>query len=208
LFNTLFTLRFGGREIGLHSYGVLIAVGLAAGIVVSYREGRRRGFDGGRVLDAAFWMIVAGLVGSRIVYGIVNAGDFARACVDGGGGPRSAGAVVADCARILAIWQGGLVFYGGGSRGGRAGRSRRSAICSRRRWRWATRSGGSAASPRGAASARRAAGRWRSPSRAGRSRSTSSPPTASSRSAGTERPACIRRSSTRRSASWRSSRHC
>lgn len=113
MFNTLFTLRFGGREIGLHSYGVLIAVGLAAGIVVSYREGRRRGFDGGRVLDAAFWMIVAGLVGSRIVYGIVNAGDFARACVDGGGGPRSAGAVVADCARILAIWQGGLVFYGG-----------------------------------------------------------------------------------------------
>src|SRR5262245_18085920 len=69
--------------------------------------------DGGRVLDAAFWMIVAGLVGSRIVYGIVNAGDFARACVHGGGLPRSVGTVLSDCARIFAVWQGGLVFYGG-----------------------------------------------------------------------------------------------
>jgi len=113
LFNTLLSLRLGGREIALHTYGVLIAVGLAAGIAIAYREGRRRGFDGGRVLDAAFWMIVAGLVGSRVVYGVVNAGDFARLCVHGGGAPRSAAGVLSDCTRILAIWQGGLVFYGG-----------------------------------------------------------------------------------------------
>jgi len=113
LFNTLFTLRFGGRELAFHSYGVLIAVGLAAGIALAYRESRRSGFDGGRVLDAAFWMIVAGLVGSRIVYGVVNAGDFARICLHGGGAPRSLGGVVSDCGRILAVWQGGLVFYGG-----------------------------------------------------------------------------------------------
>ena len=113
MFPTLFTVRFGGRELAFHTYGILIAIGLAAGIALGYREGRRRGFDGGRVLDAAFWMIVAGLVGSRIVYGIVNAREFARVCFHGGGETRSAGAVLADCARILAIWQGGLVFYGG-----------------------------------------------------------------------------------------------
>jgi phosphatidylglycerol:prolipoprotein diacylglycerol transferase len=113
VFPTLFTLRFGGRELAFHTYGVLIAVGLALGIALAYREGKRRGFDGGRVLDAAFWMIVAGLIGSRIVYGIVNAGDFARACFRGGGEPRGIGAVLSDCTRILAIWQGGLVFYGG-----------------------------------------------------------------------------------------------
>ena len=45
MFNTLFTLRFGGRELAFHSYGILIAVGLAAGIALAYREGRRRGFD-------------------------------------------------------------------------------------------------------------------------------------------------------------------
>jgi phosphatidylglycerol:prolipoprotein diacylglycerol transferase len=113
VFPTLFTVRFGGRELAFHTYGILIAIGLAAGIALAYREGRRRGFDGGRVLDAAFWMIVAGLIGSRIVYGIVNASEFARVCFHGGGEPRSAGAVLSDCARILAIWQGGLVFYGG-----------------------------------------------------------------------------------------------
>jgi phosphatidylglycerol---prolipoprotein diacylglyceryl transferase len=113
VFNTLFTLRLGGREIALHSYGVLIAIGLAVGIALAYRQARRQRMDGGRVLDAAFWMIVAGLVGSRIVYGLVNAGEFARVCFHGGGGPRSAGTVLSDCTRILAIWQGGLVFYGG-----------------------------------------------------------------------------------------------
>jgi phosphatidylglycerol:prolipoprotein diacylglycerol transferase len=113
MFPTLWTLRFGGREVALHSYGILIAIGLASGIALAYRSGRRQGLDGGRVLDAAFWMIVAGLVGSRIVYGLVNAGEFTRVCLHGGGMPRSASALLSDCGRIFAIWQGGLVFYGG-----------------------------------------------------------------------------------------------
>ena len=113
MFPTLFTLRLGGREVAFHSYGILIAIGLGLGIALAYRQARRQGLDGGRVLDAAFWMIVAGLIGSRIVYGIVNAGDFARVCFHGGGEPRSLGRVFSDCGRILAVWQGGLVFYGG-----------------------------------------------------------------------------------------------
>ena len=113
MFPTLFTLRLGGREVAFHSYGILIAIGLGLGIALAYRQARRQGLDGGRVLDAAFWMIVAGLVGSRVVYGIVNAGEFARVCFHGNGAPRSTGGVLSDCARIFAIWQGGLVFYGG-----------------------------------------------------------------------------------------------
>jgi phosphatidylglycerol:prolipoprotein diacylglycerol transferase len=109
----LFTLRLGGREIGINSYGLLIAVGLAVAIVLAYRQGRRAGLDGGRVLDAAFWMTVAGLAASRLAYVLVNIGDFARVCVDGRGEPRSFGGVLADCARALAFWQGGLVFLGG-----------------------------------------------------------------------------------------------
>src|SRR4029079_15348494 len=146
VFPTLFTLRFGGRELAFHTYGVLIAVGLAAGIALAYPEGKRRGFDGGRVLDAAFWMIVAGLVGSRIVYGIVNAGDFARACFRGGGEPRSIGAVLSDCTRILAIWQGGLVFYGGVAGAALVG------------WRFPKRGGGAFASVGGLVAAAAAPG--------------------------------------------------
>ena len=137
-------------------------------------------------------MIVAGLVGSRIVYGLVNAREFARVCFRGGGEPRSAGGVLADCARILAVWQGGLVFYGGVARRGagrlalraarglvvrRVRRSVRAGAGAR-----ATRSGGSAASPPAAASARWAAAALaRGRSRAESSRSTSWPRWARSR---------------------------
>ena len=113
MFPVLLDLKIGGRDIALHSYGVLIALGLAAAIALAYRDGRRDGLDGGRILDLAFWMVVAGLVGSRLLYVLVNAGDFARVCTEGGGEPRSWGAVFSDCGRVLAVWEGGLAFYGG-----------------------------------------------------------------------------------------------
>jgi phosphatidylglycerol:prolipoprotein diacylglycerol transferase len=109
----LLSFHFGSRELGLHSYGLFIAAGLVAGIVLAYREARRRGLDGGRVLDLSFWMVVAGLCGARICYGVVNAGEFARACAGGDAAARDLGRLVADCTRILQVWQGGLVFYGG-----------------------------------------------------------------------------------------------
>jgi phosphatidylglycerol:prolipoprotein diacylglycerol transferase len=113
LFPVLATLRFGGRQIGVHSYGVLIAVGLAFGVAIAYQEGKRQKLDGGRVLDLAFWLIVAGLVGARLAYIIVNAADYARVCVGSGVPPRGAGAIFGDCTRMLRVWEGGLVFYGG-----------------------------------------------------------------------------------------------
>jgi phosphatidylglycerol---prolipoprotein diacylglyceryl transferase len=113
LFPVLTTLHFGGREIALRSYGIMIAIGLAAGISLAYRRARDAGLDGGRFLDAAFWITVGGLVGSRVAYVAVNAGDYARACFVGPGMPRGLGAVLADCSKAFQIWEGGLVFYGG-----------------------------------------------------------------------------------------------
>jgi hypothetical protein len=103
----LLTFSLGRREIALHSYGLLIAAGLALGIWLAHREAGRRGLDQGRVLDLAFWLVVSGLVGSRLTYGLVNARSFFHACVDGDG-PWWRG-----CTSLLAVWEGGLVFYGG-----------------------------------------------------------------------------------------------
>jgi phosphatidylglycerol:prolipoprotein diacylglycerol transferase len=109
----LVTLHVGAREIGVHTYGLAIAAGLAVGIALGAREARRRGLDVGRVLDFAFWATVAGLLGSRLTYALVNAGEFARACVHGTGGPRGALELLSDCTRLFHVWEGGLVFYGG-----------------------------------------------------------------------------------------------
>lgn len=109
----LFSFRIAGREVSIASYGVLIAVGLAAALALAHRRARGAGMDPGRVLDLAFWMTLSGFAGSRLTYGLVNFGDFGRACVSGVGEPRSAGQVVMDCTRILRVWEGGLVFYGG-----------------------------------------------------------------------------------------------
>lgn len=110
-----FTLRLGSQEIGLRTYGLLIAAGLAVGIAMGAREARRRGLDVGRVLDFAFWGTVVGLVASRVTYALVNAGTFARACLgtDDLGEPRRWPTILWDCTRIVHVWEGGLVFYGG-----------------------------------------------------------------------------------------------
>jgi phosphatidylglycerol:prolipoprotein diacylglycerol transferase len=110
------SLRLGGHELGLHTYGILIACGFAVGIALAYREARRRGLDGGKILDLSFWILVAGLVGSRVFYVAVNARDFAHACTGDSGdgeGARNLATVVWDCTRVLHVWEGGLVFYGG-----------------------------------------------------------------------------------------------
>jgi phosphatidylglycerol---prolipoprotein diacylglyceryl transferase len=103
----LFTLPLGRHEIAISTYGLLVTVGLAAGIWVAQREGRQRGLDGGRVMDLAFWTIVAGLLGSRLAYALVNARAFWRACADGPGPWWH------DCTGLFRLWEGGLVFYGG-----------------------------------------------------------------------------------------------
>jgi phosphatidylglycerol:prolipoprotein diacylglycerol transferase len=111
----LLSLHFGGREVGLHTYGILIGVGCTVAIALAFREARRRGLNGGKILDLSFWMLVTGLVGSRLFYVALNAGAFARACTGAGEdlGPRGLGALIGDCTRALQIWEGGLIFYGG-----------------------------------------------------------------------------------------------
>ena len=106
----LFTLHVGGRELGLHTYGLLVALGFTLGILLMWRTGKREGFDGGRLLDLAFWGLVAGLAGSRLTYVAVNARAFAEACF--GSGTAEDGRIV-GCAAALKFWEGGMVFYGG-----------------------------------------------------------------------------------------------
>jgi phosphatidylglycerol:prolipoprotein diacylglycerol transferase len=85
-----------GYQFELHNYGVLIAIGFAVGIYLASRQARREGIPAYIILDLAFWIIIAAMVGSRVLFIIVNMDDY-----------------IAQPINLLKIWQGGLVFYGG-----------------------------------------------------------------------------------------------
>jgi phosphatidylglycerol---prolipoprotein diacylglyceryl transferase len=111
---TLLALRLGDTVLAVPSYGVAVTLGVAVAIVLAARQAPRLDLDRGQILDLSFWLLLAGLGGSRLLFVLLNAGDLARLCIDGGGGARGPARVLADCAAPLRLWDGGLVFYGGG----------------------------------------------------------------------------------------------
>lgn len=84
----------GGAAI--YTYGVLIAVAFMVGITWTLREARRAGMDREKVLDLTYYVIIAAIVGSRLLYVVI---EYER--------------YVSQPLNIFKIWEGGLVFYGG-----------------------------------------------------------------------------------------------
>ena len=83
-------------KVTLYSYGFMIAVGILAGLFLARRQAAQEGIDQDKIIDIAFYIIVAALIGSRLLFVLMNLGEYAAPPLD-----------------ILKIWQGGLVFYGG-----------------------------------------------------------------------------------------------
>ncbi len=103
---------FSIRSFALHTYGVLIALGFLVGIVLAAREARRVGQSQERMLDLCFWILVSGLVGSRILYILTNLSDYVATCREGiASGSRRE--MIWKCSAALHVWEGGLVYYGG-----------------------------------------------------------------------------------------------
>jgi phosphatidylglycerol:prolipoprotein diacylglycerol transferase len=100
----------------VHLYAVMIALGFIAGIWLAVRHGERIGLDRDMLLDLCWWLIVSGLVGSRIAFIIVEWDQYWLPCVDvpAFNAMFPARAITEpDCTRLLRFWNGGLVFYGG-----------------------------------------------------------------------------------------------
>ncbi len=91
----------------LHPYGLLIAGAFLTGMWLAQREGRRRGQDPERIADLCFWILLAALVGSRVYFIFVNWDDYF------GPGRAWVATPLGRLPRLLAFWEGGLVFYGG-----------------------------------------------------------------------------------------------
>lgn len=83
-------------EIPIHTYGILVAGGFLVAMTMASRAAERSGLDKDKVLDLSFGILVAAMIGSRILFIIVNWDEYAH-----------------DLAGIFEFWKGGLVFYGG-----------------------------------------------------------------------------------------------
>jgi len=87
-------LTIGGLKI--HWYGIMIALGLYAGIQVALREADRRGINRDQLMNLALLAAVLGIIGGRLYYVVQNNPSF----------------YVHHPAEIIAVWQGGMAFFG------------------------------------------------------------------------------------------------
>ena len=86
-------LAFG--PINITFYGLMVALGVAAALALLSLTAPKRGVNPQLARDFCFWMILAGLIGSRLAYVIFHWYEFSSPL------------------EILAYWRGGLMFQGG-----------------------------------------------------------------------------------------------
>jgi len=101
----LFTIPF--VNLPIHTYGVMIVIGFLLAIYIAYRQCMQIGKYANDVLDFAFWALVGGLIGARLVFIAVEWQDFfiyRPFTMIGNTGIK--------IPSVFALWQGGLVYWG------------------------------------------------------------------------------------------------
>ena len=85
-----------GESIKIYTFGVVIIVGFLAGVRFLTKQTDKLGIPSQKIFDWGFWLLLSGIIGSRLLYVLLNAEEFER-----------------NKLSIFAIWNGGLVWYGG-----------------------------------------------------------------------------------------------
>lgn len=80
----------------IYSYGLMVALGFAIAITLSYREAARFHIDKDRIIDFGIVVLLGGLIGARLFYVLMNLGYY-----------------IANPKDIINLTKGGLVWYGG-----------------------------------------------------------------------------------------------
>ena len=80
----------------VQAWGTMVALGMLIGLWLTLKEAKRKKVDKETVLDTFFWMMLAAILGSRVLYVILFWRDFVDSPLD-----------------AFKIWEGGLVLLGG-----------------------------------------------------------------------------------------------
>lgn len=90
-------VAFSIGSFALHWYGMMYFIGITIGLVAAWPYARARGFTSEQLEKVVYWSIPAGLIGGRLYYVLQQPLDqFVR-----------------EPWRIIAVWDGGMAFYGG-----------------------------------------------------------------------------------------------
>lgn len=91
------SVLFSFGTLHIYSYGLCIAVGVLLAVFLMKRRAAKEGFPKPEdVFDIAFTILVWGFIGARLFYVIENLSYY-----------------LAEPLKIFALWEGGLIFYGG-----------------------------------------------------------------------------------------------
>jgi phosphatidylglycerol:prolipoprotein diacylglycerol transferase len=80
----------------IRMYGLMIGIGFLLGIYLASRRAKKEGLNPDLILDMGVYLLLAAIIGSRVLYVLTTLHEFTRNPLD-----------------VFAIWKGGLVFYGG-----------------------------------------------------------------------------------------------
>jgi phosphatidylglycerol:prolipoprotein diacylglycerol transferase len=97
LIAAVFVLMLVKKALPLRTYGLMVALGFVFGTLFALGEARRAGIGQNLVMDLSIIALVSGIVGARLFYVIFYDWDF----------------YAANPGKIFAVWEGGLVIYGG-----------------------------------------------------------------------------------------------
>src|SRR5690606_409592 len=92
----MFPILFELGDWPVYSYGVLLAVAYLAALQLAVVRARRQGIDGARVMDLGIYLIIAALVGAKLMLVVVDFNYY-----------------LAQPREILSLFRAGGVFYGG-----------------------------------------------------------------------------------------------
>ncbi len=82
--------------VGIAWHGIMMALGMVTGIVITLYFARKAGIKSETIYAVALWGIIGGMIGTRLVHVLDNLDYYAS-----------------HAGKIIAIWDGGMAWYGG-----------------------------------------------------------------------------------------------
>lgn len=96
-------LIYRGSSVPLHAYGAMLALAAVSAISLGAARAERAGFDHDEIVDFGIFGLLWGVVGARAFFVIEKSDLYFAGSGTGRFSPLDA----------IAVWKGGLVFYGG-----------------------------------------------------------------------------------------------